>query len=96
MAGPVVVHTLRVFGVTYQTADVQLAFDFPFVTDNADDRNKLARPFAFVEDVKPVGLHPHDFLTVYFAGADRLAEHGFQVGVLRRTVERSLIVWVQV
>ena len=96
MAGPVVVHPLGVLGITHKARDVHTAFDFPFVADDAHDRYPLARPFAFVEDVKTVGFHPHDLLAVYFACADGLAKHRLQVSILWRTFESCLVVWVQV
>jgi hypothetical protein len=96
LARPVVVHPLRVLGITHKTRDVQSSVNFPLVADDAHNGNPLARPLAFVKDVKPIGLHPHDLLAVNLAGADRLTKHCRKLLVLRRAAERSLVIWVEV
>ena len=96
LARPVVVHALGVLGVPHKAADVHLAVNFPLVADDAHDRNPLAGPLALLQHVEAVGLHPHDLLAVNFAAADRLAEHGRKLLVLRRAAVGSLVVRVQV
>jgi len=96
LAGPVIVHPLRVFGVADQSADIQLAFDFPLVADDADDRYPLARPFAFIQNVEAVGLHPHDLFAVNLTRPQRLAKQRGELLIERRSTESCLVVRVEV
>ena len=84
MGYPVVVHALRVFSVTHEAADVDTAFNFVFVTDYADNRNPLTRPFLLFEDFDAVGEAKElkQFkLTEYVAQVDpRISEKDLETG----------------
>ena len=76
---PVVVHALRVFSVTHEAADVDTAFNFVFVSDHADNRNRLTRPLLLFQHLVAVRLHPLDLADVYVTGANRGKAHSLHL-----------------
>ena len=56
LTNPIVVHTLGIFGISYQARHVQAAIHLKFVADNPNHGNPLACPLAFLKNLVPVDL----------------------------------------
>ena len=96
MAHPVVVHALRVLGVTHDAADVQATFNLKLVAHAADHGDVCACPVGLFQNLVAVDLEPLDLLAVSLAGLDGLAEHALEHFVLGRACKRGLVAGVQV
>ena len=86
LAYPVVVHPLRVLGVSHQTANVHPAINLKFVANHADDGDVLARPVALLQHLKTVGLAPFDRPNVHIPRFDRHQAHHFGLFRFGRTL----------
>ena len=96
LAGPVVVHALRVFGVTHEAADVQPPLNLELVAHAADHRDVSAGPVRALQHLVTVDFEPLDLLAVCLARLERLAKLHPQHLVLGRALERGDVAGVQV
>ena len=89
LRNPIIVHTLGVFRVSHQTADVHPAIYLKFVAYNTDNGDIFTRPVLLFQHLKTVGFAPFDPFYVHIPRFDGFQAHHFSLFRFGRTNHRG-------